>query len=94
MTATRSTATLPPRPLPRPGHAPPTAACLLGSGSSLPEPRQELLDRAAALFSQARQAAGAGDLAESARLILEGLDCERRVGGLGPQVLQLIKPRH
>jgi hypothetical protein len=26
-------------------------------------------------------------------LILEALDCERRAGGLGPQVLQLIKPR-
>jgi hypothetical protein len=26
-------------------------------------------------------------------LILETLDCERRAGGLGPQVLQLIKPR-
>ncbi len=27
------------------------------------------------------------------RLILQALDCERRAGGLGPQVLQLIKPR-
>jgi hypothetical protein len=26
-------------------------------------------------------------------LILQSLDCERRAGGLGPQVLQLIKPR-
>jgi hypothetical protein len=26
-------------------------------------------------------------------LILQALDCERRAGGLGPQVLQLIKPR-
>jgi hypothetical protein len=26
-------------------------------------------------------------------LILRALDCERRAGSLGPQVLQLIKPR-
>jgi hypothetical protein len=32
-------------------------------------------------------------LATAARSILEALDCERRAGGLGPQVLQLIKPR-
>ncbi|MDM7954281.1 MAG: hypothetical protein QUV07_13850 [Cyanobium sp. CZS 25K] len=34
-----------------------------------------------------------GDLDASARAILEALDCERRAGGLGLQVLQLIKPR-
>jgi hypothetical protein len=37
--------------------------------------------------------ADAGDLTTAARLILQSLDCERRAGGLGPQVLQLIKPR-
>ncbi|MFM7236552.1 MAG: hypothetical protein ACKOYK_07260 [Cyanobium sp.] len=42
---------------------------------------------------QARQHADSGDLTTAARLILQGLDWERRAGGLGPQVLQLIKPR-
>ncbi|MFN7901196.1 MAG: hypothetical protein ACK5N0_16325 [Synechococcaceae cyanobacterium] len=41
----------------------------------------------------ARQAAERGDLQQAGRLILETLDCERRAGSLGPQVLQLIKPR-
>jgi hypothetical protein len=29
----------------------------------------------------------------AARNILLALDCERRAGAVGPQVLQLIKPR-
>jgi hypothetical protein len=58
-----------------------------------PLPRQQLLDQAAALFEKASQAAAQGDVATSARLILEALDFERRAGGGGPQVLQLIKPR-
>ncbi len=45
------------------------------------------------LFDQASRAADAGDVADSAQLILKALDCERRAGGVGPQVLQLIKPR-
>jgi type IV secretory pathway VirJ component len=55
--------------------------------------RQRLVRQAAALDEQARMAAGAGDLEASAKAILEALDCERRAGGLGLQVLQLIKPR-
>ncbi len=55
--------------------------------------RLQLLNKAAQLESLARGAAEQGDLVTSARLILEGLDCERRAGGLGLQVLQLIKPR-
>ncbi|NBW61899.1 MAG: hypothetical protein EBR33_01440 [Synechococcaceae bacterium WB4_1_0192] len=35
----------------------------------------------------------AGDVETAAREILKGLDCERRAGSVGPQVLQLIKPR-
>jgi hypothetical protein len=34
-----------------------------------------------------------GDVEAAARLILRALDCERHAGSLGPQVLQLIKPR-
>lgn len=55
--------------------------------------RFHLLERAQDCDRLARESADAGDLATAARLILQGLDCERRAGGLGPQVLQLIKPR-
>jgi hypothetical protein len=55
--------------------------------------RQQLLGRASALHSHARDAAERGEVEVAARSILEALDCERRAGGLGPQVLQLIKPR-
>ena len=41
----------------------------------------------------AEAAAVQGDVEAAARLILRALDCERRAGSLGPQVLQLIKPR-
>jgi hypothetical protein len=62
-------------------------------GSVEPSDRGDLLQRAGELDRQARQVAETGDLAAAARLILQSLDCERRAGGLGPQVLQLIKPR-
>ncbi len=55
--------------------------------------RQRLLLQAASLNEQARGAASEGDIDASARAILQALDCERRAGGLGLQVLQLIKPR-
>jgi hypothetical protein len=58
-----------------------------------PAARQRLLLQAASLNEQARLAAGEGDIDGSARAILQALDCERRAGGLGLQVLQLIKPR-
>ena len=44
-------------------------------------------------LSQAQTAASQGDIAASAKMILASLDCERRLAGRGPQVLQLIKPR-
>ena len=43
--------------------------------------------------AEARCSAEAGDIAVAAQAILQSLDYERRAGGLGPQVLQLIKPR-
>jgi hypothetical protein len=55
--------------------------------------RLHLLHRAEIFDQQARESADAGDVAAAARFILQALDCERRAGGLGPQVLQLIKPR-
>ena len=58
-----------------------------------PVARRTYQSRASELDQQAREAAERGDLLQAGRLILETLDCERRAGGLGLQVLQLIKPR-
>lgn len=55
--------------------------------------RQILMAQASELQERARLQAEAGDITASAQMILQALDCERRSGGLGPQVLQLIKPR-
>ena len=41
----------------------------------------------------ARAAAERGDMEASAKSILAMLDCERRQGAQGPQVMQVIKPR-
>ena len=64
-----------------------------GNGQGGSEQRQRLLVQAEELNGRARACAEEGDLEASAQLILKALDCERRAGGLGPQVLQLIKPR-
>jgi len=106
MTGMKSAATLPPKPTSL-KSSPLNSAPLKASFTSLrPELRQatpashggsadreRLLQKAAALEPDARNAAERGDIAASARLILDALDLERRAGGLGPQVLQLIKPR-
>ena len=55
--------------------------------------REAFLKTAAELFERARALAEAGELSSSGALILKALDQERRAGGVGPQVLQLIKPR-
>jgi len=55
--------------------------------------RRQFLDQASSFNQQARQAADEGDVSGAARLILMALDCERRAGGLGLQVMQVIKPR-
>jgi len=55
--------------------------------------RRQFLDQANAFNEQARLAADEGDVSGAARLILMALDCERRAGGLGLQVMQVIKPR-
>jgi hypothetical protein len=67
-------------------------------------PRQQLASQGSQLSDLQRQAARheadaaaaaqAGDVDAAARFILQALDCERRAGGVGPQVLQLIKPRN
>jgi hypothetical protein len=73
-----------------------------GSGGPRPSPvrshqsegdRETLLSQASRLQERARLSAQAGDITSAAQFILQALDQERRAGGLGPQVLQLIKPR-
>ena len=65
-----------------------------GSSPFVANQRQDYRDQAAKFFSLARGAAEQGQIAESAGLILRALDQERRAGDVGPQVMQLIKPRH
>ena len=55
--------------------------------------RARLEDQLRRHEAAARDAAERGDIESSARSILALLDCERRQGAQGPQVLQLIKPR-
>jgi len=55
--------------------------------------REQLLIRAREWFDQARVQASEGNTAGSAQLILRALNHERRAGSVGPQVIQLIKPR-
>jgi hypothetical protein len=55
--------------------------------------RSDLLRRVAVHEAAAEAAAHEGDIETAARQILLALDCERRAGSVGPQVLQLIKPR-
>jgi hypothetical protein len=55
--------------------------------------REDLLKEAGSHAEAAELAAQSGEIETAARLILKSLDCERRAGSVGPQVLQLIKPR-
>jgi hypothetical protein len=56
--------------------------------------REDLLKEAGRHAAAAELAAASGEIETAARLILQSLDCERRAGSVGPQVLQLIKPRN
>ena len=55
---------------------------------------EAFLKAAEIYFNSASEQAEAGQLQEAAVLIIKALDQERRAGGVGPQVLQLIKPRN
>ena len=55
--------------------------------------RDDLLKEATIHEAAAQEAAEDGEIETAARSILRALDCERRAGSVGPQVLQLIKPR-
>ncbi len=61
--------------------------------NSLQARREAYLKAAEEHFGSAVLEAEAGDLNAAAILILKALDQERRAGIVGPQVLQLIKPR-
>lgn len=63
------------------------------SGVIAADQRSRLLAQVKLLEQQAMQAVENGDLADAGKNILAALDCERRAGSVGPQVLQLIKPR-
>ncbi|CAI8160150.1 MAG: hypothetical protein AB8A46_08050 [Prochlorococcus sp.] len=55
--------------------------------------REVYMKAAANFFDRASAQAEEGDLLAAGSFILKGLDQERRAGIVGPQVLQLIKPR-
>ena len=55
--------------------------------------RQIFVEESKNLYAKAKEAAEQGDVSASAILILRALDQERRAGGVGPQVMQIIKPR-
>tara|TARA_Y100001968_G_scaffold43729_1_gene33849 strand:- start:1207 stop:1395 length:189 start_codon:yes stop_codon:yes gene_type:complete len=55
--------------------------------------KQAFLEEACYFFKNASEHADDGDLRSCAVLILKALDKERRAGGVGPQVLHLIKTR-
>ena len=55
--------------------------------------KQAFLKEACCFFQNASDQAEVGDLQSSAGLILKALDKERRAGGVGPQVLHLIKTK-
>jgi hypothetical protein len=58
-----------------------------------PNQKQEHLAKADVFFQKAQSAAEAGNVSSSGSLILKALEQERRAGTVGPQVMQLIKPR-
>ena len=55
--------------------------------------KQAFLKEAGSFFENASEHANEGNLQSCAGLILKALDKERRAGGVGPQVLHLIKTR-
>jgi len=78
---------------PSEGSVPGDSTRLRSRGAAESDQRRRLMEKAAELERSARRSAEEGDLTGAARSILQALDCERRAGTLGPQVLQLIKPR-
>ncbi len=65
----------------------------LSKNGAFREKSEAYLRSAVNFFDSAIAQAEAGELQSAASLILKALDQERRAGSVGPQVLQLIKPR-
>jgi len=61
--------------------------------NSIQVKKQEFLNEACSFFRNASEHANEGNLQSCAGLILKALDKERRAGGVGPQVLHLIKTK-
>ena len=61
--------------------------------NALHNQRAVYLEAAVTFFASASAQAEAGDLNAAGSLILKALDQERRAGGVGPQVLRLIKTK-
>ena len=55
--------------------------------------RQDHESAARDFLERARQCAEAGQTSDAGSLILKALSHERRAGAVGPQVMQIIKPR-
>ncbi len=60
--------------------------------NALQTKREAYKKTAVYFFDSASIHAESGDLKAAATLILKALDQERRANGIGPQVMQLIKP--
>jgi len=56
--------------------------------------REAYLKASVNFFDSASASAEAGDLNSAATFVLKALEQERRACSVGPQVLQLIKPRN
>jgi hypothetical protein len=61
--------------------------------AAVDQQRERLQAELATLNERIRTAVACGDLDAAAKAILAALDCERRLEGERPQVLQVIKPR-
>ncbi len=55
--------------------------------------REVFFKSAVGFYNSASQCAEAGDLQSAASFILKALEQERKASIVGPQVLQLIKPK-
>jgi hypothetical protein len=68
-------------------------ALTLVRSESASDKRQDHELAARDFLERARQCAEAGQTSDAGSLILKALSHERRAGAVGPQVMQIIKPR-
>ncbi len=70
-----------------------TPVRLVATKTAASDARPRLQAELASQERRAEEAAASGDVETCARAILAALDCERRLLGSGPQVMQVINPR-